>query len=123
MRIQIRYIAYRRYGNRGYKRFRNIENNELEVQNDITIKDLNEKFHNKGGSGFCYEFNRNILGFDRTLSFCEIKDGDIIDCPEMIYVRDPYIKETNTHICPNGCKRYIPDEYKDCDEGSIFQKN
>ena len=34
----------------------------------------------------------------------------------MIYVRDPYIKEANTHICPNGCKRYIPNEYKDCDE-------
>ena len=75
-----------------------------------------KKFHNKGGTGFCYKFNGNILRFGWTLCYYLTKDGDIIDCPQMIYVRDPYIKETNTHICQISCKRYIPDEYKDCDE-------
>ena len=119
MRIQIRNADYRCFGDRNYKRFRNIENNEiieLEVQNDITIKDLNEKYHNKGGSGCFYTFNENYLRHDRTLSYYGIKDGNTIECTGIIGGGDPYIKSQNTHICPNGCKRYIPDKYKDCDE-------
>ena len=42
MRIKIRNIDLGMFGDSNYKRFRNIENIELEIQNDITIKDLNE---------------------------------------------------------------------------------
>jgi hypothetical protein len=34
----------------------------------------------------------------------------------LIGAGDPYRKEQNTHISPNGCKIYIPDKYIDCDE-------
>ena len=101
---------------RNYKRFRNIENIELEIQKDITIKDLNGQYHNKGGHGARYIFNGKELRSDRTLSYYGIKDGDSIECSGLIGAGDPYRKEQNTHICPNGCKRYIPDEYIDCDE-------
>ena len=42
MRIKIRNIDLDCVGDINYNRFRNIENIELEIQNDITIKDLNE---------------------------------------------------------------------------------
>ena len=119
MRIKIRDIDLGRFGDRTYKRFRNIEiieNIGLEVQNDITIKDLNEKYHNKGGIGIIYRFNGNDLRYDRTLSHYGIKDGDIIECSGIYAVGDLYRKEPNTHICPNGCKRYIPDEFINCNE-------
>ena len=115
MRIKIKNIDLNRddYGKK--KWFRNIEIIELDVQNDIKIKDLNEQYHNKGGHGAIYISNGKRLRYDRTLSYYGIKDGDIIEC----YIAgggDPYIKSPYTHICPNGCKRYIPDKYKDCDE-------
>ena len=42
MRIKIRNIDLDQVGDINYNRFRNIENIELEIQKDITIKDLNE---------------------------------------------------------------------------------
>ena len=116
MRIKIKNIDLNRDDYGKYKWFRNIEIIELDVQNDIKIKDLNEQYHNKGGKGAIYTFNGKYLRYDRTLSYYGIKDGDIIECSEIFGAGDPYRKEPNTHICPNGCKRYIPDEYKDCDE-------
>ena len=107
MRIQIRNPDYPCHSNIYPKKFSNTKYIELEVQNVITIKDLEEKYHNK--RPLLYMFNENHLRYDRTLSFYGIKDGDVIEC----YIP---IKSPNTHICPNGCKRYIPDEYQDCDE-------
>ena len=113
MRIQIRNPDNHCHSDIYPKKFSNTKYIELEVENDITIKDLNEKYHNK--RALFYTFNENHLRYDRTLSYYGIKDGDIIEC----YIAgggDPYIKSPYTHICPNGCKRYIPDKYKDCDE-------
>ena len=116
MRIKIRNIDLDCDSDINYNRFRNIENIELEIQKDITIKDLNEQYHNKGGRGEIYTFNGKYLRYDRTLSYYGIKDGDIIECSGIFGAGDPYRKDPNTHICPNGCQRYIPDEYIDCDE-------
>mgnify|MGYP002626634555 CR=1 FL=1 len=102
---------------------------DLEIPNDITIKELKYEYLERiGFSPHCHLFHRGILNDDAEISTYGIKNGD------RIYVEDEYEKmyiqkiessmerekaerlKNSTHLCPYGCGRQIPDKYKGCSE-------
>jgi len=78
------------------------------VENNITIRELNEKYCQAIGSfgKYQFKFKANVLNYDSKLSDYKIRNESYITC----------IANSGTHICPYGCKRQIPDEYKGCTE-------
>ena len=98
---------------------------ELEISNDITIRELAFKYSKYIGkykdfksNNIRFIFGGRNLKFERKLSDYDIEDdyfirvfeGDIVgggptrDCPGP------------THVCPYGCGRQIPNDFKGCTE-------
>ena len=94
---------------------------DLEVSNDIRIRELAFKYGKYIGfmsKNIIFIFMGKILKFERKLSDYDIEDGDTImvsprylagggptrDCPGP------------THVCPYGCGRQIPNDFKGCTE-------
>ncbi len=87
---------------------KNISQN-LEVPNNITVRELHEKYCKAIGRNlgiYEYAFNGVILEDYNRLCDYDIEDGDIIN----------YFGDSGTHLCPYGCGRQIPNEYKGCSE-------
>ena len=85
---------------------------EIEIQNDITIIDLKKKC--KLASRFCHFFYRGkILEDYKRVCDYGIKEYDKIYYEEYASGGGPL---PTTHICPYGCGRQIPDDYKGCTE-------
>ena len=84
---------------------------EIEIQNDITIIDLKKKC--KLASRFCHFFYRGkrLEDYKRVCDY-GIKEYDKIYYYEGIVLGGG----PTTHICPYGCGRQIPDNYKGCTE-------
>lgn len=86
----------------------------IEIPENIKIRDLKEKYIR--ASPFCeLIYNGTILFDDDDERVCDygIKENDII------VSSGPYVGGgplPTTHICPYGCGRQIPDDYKGCTE-------
>ena len=99
---------------------------DLEVSNDIRIIELAFKYSKYIGDNIDFmdknirfRFKGRILKFERNLSDYHIKDGDAIRAfPEhLIYGGGPTRDCPGpTHVCPYGCGRQIPDDFKGCTE-------
>ena len=89
---------------------------EIEIQNNITIKDLKRKckrfspFGGFFGDFFC---NEEILEDYKRVYDYDIEENDLIYCGKLYSGGGPL---PTTHICPYGCGRQIPDNYKGCTE-------
>ena len=82
---------------------------EIEIQNDIPIIDLKKKC-----KLFCVFFYRGkILKDYKRVCDYGIKEYDKIYYKEIASGGGPL---STTHICPYGCGRQIPDDYKGCTE-------
>lgn len=92
----------------------------LEVQNDITIRELNEKYCQIRGfmkRKFRFRFVDKILNYEKKLSDYEIEDGDMIYANGAIMGGGPTRDNPGpTHVCPYGCGRQIPEDFKGCTE-------
>ena len=106
---------------------------KLDVPENITIEELRDEFFPRIGLShyrgplFIIRNRKEIFG--GRLSDYDIKDGD-----EIIVLDDDYeekmlekekkiiaigvreIKNESTHICPYGCGRQVPNEFKGCTE-------
>ena len=84
---------------------------QLKVQNNITVRELNEKYCQSIGSfeEYQYKFGGCVLKYNTRLSDYDIEDDDVI-------IVNKVIGGGGSHICPYGCGRQIPDEYKGCTE-------
>ena len=96
---------------------------QLEVPKDITIRELSKEYSKYIGfmsNKFIFKFDGQVLRFELKLSDYDIEEDDIIvsipgipavggggptrDCPGP------------THVCPYGCGRQIPNDFKGCTE-------
>ena len=96
---------------------------ELTVDSDSKIRDVLLQFLERidapldlDHSNISFRYRAKVLNSKR---FIEKKVKDILPSGSVIN----YINKTNLvyspglqHICPYGCGRYIPDEYKGCTE-------
>ena len=84
----------------------------LEVQKDITVRELNEKYCKAINSFQKYEFifEAEYIDYNSRLSDYDIGYG------EAIIAKTTCKGGGGFHICPYGCGRQIPDEYKGCTE-------
>ena len=84
---------------------------ELHVSEYLTFREVKEKYYSALGDftvvQFIYEGKVPIDG--KRLCDYDIEDGDII-------VAGPCSRGGGGHICPYGCGREIPDNYKGCTE-------
>ena len=106
MRIFIRFF------NRGFRK-----EIKLDVPENITIKELRRRLPDHGGH-LIYD-GEEI--FDGRLSDYDIQDGDeiIVDDYQQhdtFLEQNREIKNESTHICPYGCGRQVPNEFKGCTE-------
>ena len=84
---------------------------EINVKKNETIRKLKEKYcKDKGLLGVKFLFNGQVLQDDLKLYDYDIEDDDII------LIRPINRGGGGSHICPYGCGRQIPDEYKGCTE-------
>ena len=85
---------------------------QLKVQNNITVRELNEKYCETIGSfeEYQYNFEGNVIKYNTRLSDYDIENYDVI------MVTTKIRGGGGSHICPYGCGRQIPDEYKGCTE-------
>ena len=85
---------------------------EIEIPNNITIKDLKRKCEDFCffGDLFCKE---EILKDYKRVCDYDIEENDLIYCRQLYLGGGPL---PTTHICPYGCGRQIPDNYEGCTE-------
>ena len=91
----------------------NNQRTHLDIPNDITVRELNDRYTRiigAGGYRFQYKFNGELLIYDRDLSYYDIEDYDCL------VVNNGIIGGGGEHTCPYGCGRKIPDNYKGCTE-------
>ena len=90
------------------------QRNILYVPNNITVRELNDRYTRIIGVDDCYRFiyqiNGEILIYERDLSYYDIEEDDCISAFEILCGRG------GEHTCPYGCGRKIPDNYKGCTE-------
>ena len=102
---------------------------KLDVPENITIEELRDEFFSEIGlpyyRGPIIHNGEKIFG--GRLSDYDIEDGDKIivlddDYKEKMLGEDKFtaivreIKNESTHICPYGCGRQVPNEFKGCTE-------
>ena len=102
---------------------------KLDVPENITIEELRDEFFPRIGlsnyRGPIIHNGEEIVG--GRLSDYDIEDGDKIivfddDYKEKMLGEDKFtaivreIKNESTHICPYGCGRQVPNEFKGCTE-------
>ena len=56
-----------------------------------------------------FRYDGDVLEDEKRLCDYDIEDGDVITA-------SPYSSGGGSHICPYGCGREIPDDYKGCTE-------
>ena len=84
---------------------------ELEVHNDLTIKELRELA--SFPSHYRFFLGKNILLEERRLSDYRITGNKRV---RIIALSSETNDTIGSHICPYGCGREIPDNYKGCTE-------
>lgn len=99
---------------------------KLDVPENITIEELRDEIGLPDYRGPIIHHGKKIYG--GRLSDYDIKDGDKIivlddDYKEKMLGKDEIIaigvreiKNESTHICPYGCGRQVPNEFKGCTE-------
>ena len=82
---------------------------ELDVSENITVGELKEKYYRKVGNrrNDVFLFDGQTLRDSLKLSYYNAEDLDVI-------VAHPSSRGGGGHICPYGCGREIPDNYKGC---------
>ena len=81
---------------------------ELEVHNDLTIRELHELA--SFPSYYKFFLGKNFLLEEKRLSDYKITGNRRFKIVAFNYKTD------GSHICPYGCGREIPDNYKGCTE-------
>ena len=91
---------------------------KLDVPENITIEELRDEFFPEIGlpyyRGPIIHHGNTIFG--GRLSDYDIEDGDIIFVPSEMRGAGGEIENESTHICPYGCGRQVPNEFKGCTE-------
>ena len=98
---------------------------KLDVPENITIEELRDEIGLPDYRGPIIHDGKKIYG--GRLSDYNIKDGDkiiVLDDDYMlggdkfiaVSYGDGEIKNESTHICPYGCGRQVPNEFKGCTE-------
>jgi len=91
---------------------------ELDVSEDLTFREVKEEFREVkekyySALGDFTDVNFIYKGVvpkdEERLCDCDVEDGDVI-------IASPYARAGGGHICPYGCGRKIPDNYKGCTE-------
>ena len=84
---------------------------ELHVSEDLTFKEVKEKYYSALGDFTSVQFlyNGEVPKDEKRLCDYDVEDDDIITAI-------PRSKGGGGHICPYGCGREIPDNYKGCSE-------
>ena len=85
---------------------------ELNVSDDLTIREVKEKYYSALGDfrRVNFKYDGEVLRDDKQLCDYGIEDYDcIVSGLE-------YRGGGGVHICPYGCGREIPDNYKGCTE-------
>ena len=95
---------------------RDMEGNlyELHVSEDLTFREVKEKYYSALGdfTDVQFKLKHGVVPKDRKrLCDYDIEDGDVI-----IAIMAHIIPGGGGHICPYGCGREIPDNYKGCTE-------
>ena len=93
---------------------------DLEVPNDVKIGELAFKYfkyiRSRDGN-IIFRLNGELLRFERRLSDYDIEDGDIIEASIILGGGGPTRDCPGpTHVCPYGCGRQIPNDFKGCTE-------
>ena len=102
---------------------------KLDVPENITIEELRDEFFPEIG---LYHYRGPIIHNGKKIFGGRLSDYDIKDGDEIIVLDDDYeekmlekhkitaivrkIKNESTHICPYGCGRQVPNEFKGCTE-------
>ena len=94
---------------------------ELNVANDITIKKLNDeycKYSRLRRQNSRFVLDGEELRYERKLSDYDIEDGDIIFARPLCLAGGVPTRDCPgpTHVCPYGCGRQIPNDFKGCTE-------
>ncbi len=91
---------------------------KLDVPENITIEELRDEFFPRIGlshyRGPIIHNGEEIFG--GRLSDYDIKDGNLIFVPSEMRGEGGEIENESTHICPYGCGRQVPNEFKGCTE-------
>jgi len=91
---------------------------ELHVSEDLTFREVKEeyrflekKYYSALGdfTDVKFIYKGHVLKDEERLCDYDIEDGDVI-------IASPYARAGGGHICPYGCGREIPDNYKGCTE-------
>ena len=84
---------------------------ELHVSEDLTFREVKEKYYSALGdfTDVQFKWDGGVPKDEKRLCDCDVEDGDII-------MASPYARGGGGHICPYGCGREIPDNYKGCTE-------
>ena len=117
MRIVIRFFSSERI------------HRKLDVPENITIEELRDEFFPEIGLPY---YRGPIIHHGNTIFGGRLSDYDIEDGDKIIVFDDDYkekmlgedkftaivreIKNESTHICPYGCGRQVPNEFKGCTE-------
>ena len=82
---------------------------ELHVSEDLTFREVKEKYYSALGDFTSVEFlcNGEVPKDEERLCDYDVEDDDIITAIP---------QGGGGHICPYGCGRKIPDNYKGCTE-------
>jgi uncharacterized ubiquitin-like protein YukD len=87
---------------------------EVKEQYYIALEDLAKRENNfsalKDLTHVQFRYNGDVLKDEKRLCDYGIEDGDVIEAAS------PYSSGGGSHICPYGCGREIPDNYKGCTE-------
>ncbi len=95
---------------------------KLDVPENITIEELRDEFFpriglsNYRGPLFIIRNWKEKEIFGGRLSDYDIKDGNLIFVPSEMRGEGGEIENESTHICPYGCGRQVPNEFKGCTE-------
>ena len=87
---------------------------ELHVSEDLTFREVKEKYYSALGDFTSVEFlyHGEVPKDEKRLCDYDVEDDDIIVAMDI----PPFQWGGGGHICPYGCGREIPDNYKGCTE-------
>ena len=85
---------------------------ELHVSEDLTFREVKKKYYSALGDFTSVKFlcNGEVLKDEKRLCDYDVEDDDIITAAPLL------AQGGGGHICPYGCGREIPDNYKGCTE-------
>ena len=84
---------------------------KLHVSEDLTFREVKEKYYSALGdfTDVQFKWDGEVPKDEKRLCDYDIEDGDVITAAH-------YSRGGGGHICPYGCGREIPDDYKGCTE-------